>query len=516
MTVLDALVLAASAIAASLASIRWLRIAQREHYLPGSVLRFARRWWGRDALDVLGALVAFGATVACGFAVATGFVTAAIVALGPRGLGVRGRTAKLAWTSRLQTIAALVILAIALAIVLGAVTGGVHAGAVIAAALALGAPLVVELALAIDAPIEASVTGRYVASAKKRLAQVSPTVVAITGSYGKTSTKRFVEHLVGGSRSVVASPRSFNNRAGLARAVNEALLPGTEIFVAEMGTYGPGEIAALVDWIPPQIAAITAIGPVHLERFGSLERTLVAKSEILAGAETVVLNVDDELLAGLALGLAAEGRSVRRCSGIDPHADVAVVGAEGKATLYVSGDPIGDFVVDARRPLPLANAACAAAIALALGVDAPTVASRLSSLPPIEHRLTVQSSPEGVVVLDDTFNANPAGARLALSALVANGADGVRRVVVTPGMVELGDRQTEENIEFARLVGGLGADLVAVGTTNRAALVEGYRAEAPGQVVWVARREDAVAWVRRELGAGDVVLYENDLPDHFP
>ncbi len=124
----------------------------------------------------------------------------------------------------------------------------------------------------------------YVRRAGERLRRVAPTVVAITGSYGKTSTKGYVAHLVAGTKTVVASPASFNNRAGLARAVNENLADGTEVFVAEMGTYGPGEIADLCSWLVPDIAVITAIGPVHLERFGSEDRIVQAKAEILAAA----------------------------------------------------------------------------------------------------------------------------------------------------------------------------------------------------------------------------------------
>src|SRR5207249_5358377 len=115
----------------------------------------------------------------------------------------------------------------------------------------------------------------------------------VAGSYGKTGTKNAVAHLVAGSMQVVATPRSFNNRAGLARAVNEGLAPGTDVFVGEMGTYGPGEIAELVSWCPPDIAVITAIGPVHLERMRNEDVVLRAKAEILEPASVAVLNVDD-------------------------------------------------------------------------------------------------------------------------------------------------------------------------------------------------------------------------------
>ena len=178
---------------------------------------------------------------------------------------------------------------------------------------------------------------------------MAPTVVAITGSFGKTSTKQHVAHLLAGSRTVVASPASFNNRAGLARAINEQLLPGTDVFVAEMGTYGQGEIAELCRWCPPSIAVITAIGPVHLERFKSEEAIVAAKSEITETAHTVVLNVDNPHLAALADRLAAAGtKSVVRCSAVDTAADVCVEAARGVATVYLGGTVVGSDVTPSR------------------------------------------------------------------------------------------------------------------------------------------------------------------------
>ena len=111
-----------------------------------------------------------------------------------------------------------------------------------------------------------------------------PRVVAITGSYGKTSTKNHLAQLLGDD-GVVVTPRSFNNRAGLSRAINENLADGTRVFVAEMGTYGPGEIRALCSWCVPEIAIVTAIGPVHLERMKRLEVIEAAKYEITERAE---------------------------------------------------------------------------------------------------------------------------------------------------------------------------------------------------------------------------------------
>lgn len=461
------------------AGLRWLRVAQREHYLAGSVSRFGLRWWGVGANRLL-ALAAVLGVVFSPRSPLAGVVGSLAVATGPFGLSVRGRTSPLAWTRRLRTLAAVWAGLQLLLVGVGALVGLPVPAAVLGAVLV---PLLVDAALAITAPIEDRLAQRWVEQASARLRQVRPTVVGITGSYGKTSTKQYVAHLVGGNKQVVATPRSFNNRAGLARAVNEHLAPGTDVFVAEMGTYGPGEIAELCRFVPPDIAVITAIGPVHLERMGTEENIVAAKAEILEPARVAVLNVDHPLLARLA----------------DRITDKQVV----RCTTAEATFPVPEGVHQT-------NVACAVAVARELGVPDDVIVSRLAGLPTPEHRLAATKGAGGFTILDDTYNANPAGARAALAALARHDRGG-KRVVVTPGMVELGPRQFEENRAFAEAAARVATHLVVVGHTNRAALaVDGV------EVAFVETREQAVAWVREHLREADAVLYENDLPDHYP
>jgi UDP-N-acetylmuramoyl-tripeptide--D-alanyl-D-alanine ligase len=144
--------------------------------------------------------------------------------------------------------------------------------------------------------------------------------------------------------------------------------------------------------------------------------------------------------------------------------------------------------------------------------------TRLPDLPTAPNRRQVTTGRSGATIIDDTYNANPAGASAALrqlERLAGPGGDGRRRVVVTPGMVEMGNRQADENSRFARSASEIATDIVVVGLTNAAALTAGARAGSAA-VVRVPTREQAVAWVSAQVGPGDVVLYENDLPDHFP
>ena len=504
---MSALAVAAGLAAAVASGLRWLRVAQREHYLAGSASRFAVRWWGTGPNLLLALAVVLGIVLAARAPLAA-VAGCAALAVGPFGLSLRGRTSPLAWTRRLRTLAAvwagLHLLVVAVGVLVGA--GPTVAG--LAAALT---PVLVDGAMALTAPLERRLAEPWIAAARARLAEVAPAVVAVTGSYGKTTTKGYIAHLVAGTRSVVPTPASFNNRAGLARAVNENLTPGTEVFVAEMGTYGRGEIAELCSWCPPDVGVICAIGPVHLERMGTEEGIVEAKAELLERARVAVLNVDHPLLADLARRRKAAGQRVVSCSGTRRDADVAVVDGE----VLVGGNRIG--TLPPQMGAAPTNVACAVAAALELGVGEAAAAERLSGLPGPPHRLSVSRGLTGATVLDDTYNATPAGAAAALAALGRHSSPGGRAVVVTPGMVELGPVQFEENRRFAAAADACATHLVIVGHTNRRALLAGAGDGSRGaEVVLAETREQAVAWVRSHVGDGDTVLYENDLPDHYP
>ncbi len=481
----------ACAFASIPAGLRWLRIAQREHYLTGSVSRFAWRWWSSGPTNPV--LLALGGVGLVGslWDARSGFLVVA-TQFGPIGLSMKGVTSPLAWTSRLKRVGGLV----GLISVAGYVTGGLIGAPTLVVATLFGLPILVDLALFLLGRVENRLSSRWVDKAAAKLKAVGSDVVAITGSFGKTTTKNYVDHLLAGSLRTVASPASFNNRMGLARAINESLTPGTEVFIAEMGTYGPGEIADLCSWIQPRVAAIVAIGPVHLERFGTEERIVAAKAEILDSAEVGVISVDHPLLAALAKDRASEMRVIEVST--------------GDGTIRIDGEMATRVPEDAFA----ANLGVAIGIGIALGVPRDELAARTANLPGVEHRLSVIEASSGVTIIDDTFNSNPAGSRSGLALLERSAVEG-RTAVVTPGMVELGPVQDQENESFARAAATSVDDLVIIGLTNRKALLRGS-AEGKASVIVVDSRDEAVEWVRGNLGPGDAVLYENDLPDHYP
>jgi len=276
-----------------------------------------------------------------------------------------------------------------------------------------------------------------------------------------------------------------------------------------MGTYGPGEIRELCSWCRPEIAVVTALGPVHLERMRSIEVIDQSKYEITERASTVVVNIDDERLARWVDRLTQSGKRVRTAGSEHSMASVRVIDDGPLWSVMVDNETVAStHRVNGIQPT---NLACALAAALELGMATEQIAARVGLVSTVASRSNVVTAPSGVVVIDDTFNANPASALAAINLLGSLDLTG-RRVIVTPGLIELGGEQYGANMELARRAASLSTTLVAVGRTNVKPLQVGYS----GPMKRFDTRDDAVAWVRTTLVPGDGVLYLNDLPDHYP
>ena len=515
--------LAITAVVAVVASVptasRWLRVAQREHYIPSWTTRLARLWYARQPVNLAVAAVAVALAVVAAFApqvhalAYAGVVAAAVAAFVPLGLPVRGTSSPLAPTPRLRRLLGVwivLMLLVAALLTLAVGTGGP------AIALLL-APLVTDAALGVMRPVEKRLQRRFLVSARERLARVRPKIVAITGSYGKTSTKNYVAQVLDGSFSVIASPASFNNLMGLSRAVNDRVVPGTDVFVAEMGVYGEGEIRELSQSFPPDIAAITTIGEAHLQRMGSRAAIARAKSEITERAATVVLPVDEPELVALVERCRAEGKRVVTVSvRAEADADVVVDAATGRVSVRGAAGERQTATLELPPAGHAVNVAVTIGIAVALGLSLDAVAPRLAGLRGAQHRAEIVHADSGAAVIDDTYNANPVGAATA----VATAADlartrGGELVVVSPGMIELGPVQAERNRAFAAAIAAEGGHLLVLGRTNRRALLEGASGgrHAPRAL---ADRPTAVAAALEIAGERGVILYENDIPDHYP
>lgn len=519
------IVLSLAAVACiGLGLFKWFRVSQREHYIPGSCLTTLRRWVTRRPPNLwiaVGAGVAVVAALILSIGegpmeinVLVGLAAVALLAVLPVGLPVVG-TPKLRQTGRMVRLeVAGVLIALVLA-ALAALVVPMWTALVLVAALV---PAVVDLGAAAVQPLERRLLRTFVDRAESRLQSIDPLTIAITGSYGKTTTKEHLRDLLSAAGTrVIASPASYNNAAGLSLTVNELMKDPPEVFVAEMGMYAKGEIRSLCRWVKPDIGVITSIGPVHLERLGSIDAIVEAKAEILETVDHAVLWIGSPELNRLAddLGRTRPEVQLWRVGPYNQGLDGLAVAVDDQAVegeVLIRGADGAELTrLVASGGLIAQNVACAVAACLAAGLPAAQLSRGIGTLKPPKHRAVAEQVDAGYWVIDDTFNSNPAGAARALAQLEDLDVD--RRIVVTPGMVELGAEQAERNRELAESVVSRGWELVIVGHTNRADLERGA---ASGDSVTVENRQAASEHVRATTGSSTAVLWENDLPDHYP
>jgi len=517
----------------------FLHLFQLEHYelsrLRIWVRRRAERLAPRDLALGAGSAALLALAFALGLsgvAVAIALLALALAALSAHAVLARDQVKPLQFTPRATRIyvTALVFAALALAVALliGALTSpapGALALAAIGAVLLLLAPELLGLANLTMGPVQRVDNARFERRARRRLREVDPLVIGITGSYGKTTTKGCVAQVANLAGPTLPTPASFNSYLGVIRAINENLRPDHRTFVVEMGAYRRGDIAELCRLVEPRIGILTAIGPAHLERFGTLEETARAKGELAEGLPTdglFVTRADDERCRAAA----ERAPCPVRLFSPDPHPD-AVAWAEnvrldeGRSRFDLCLAGSGETV---RHPVSarllgrhnIANLLAAALVGVELGLAPAQVARALGRVAPPEHRLSpIVNRAAGIVVIDDAYNANPAGAQAALEVLAAH--PGKRRVLVTPGMVELGDREEVENERFGAAAATVCDLVVLVGEKQSEPIRRGLEGAgfSASSLRIVADSGGAERLLAETSRAGDVILFENDLPDLY-
>ena len=423
---------------------------------------------------------------------------------------------KFAFTGRVKRLYAVS------ALVMGVVSYGAALSplAVVPALWPLALPLVVALCGLMAWPVEKAISEFYFRDARRKLLSNPKLIrIGITGSYGKTSVKHIIGAILAEKYPTLITPASFNTPMGVSRAIRERLTPSHQVFVGEMGARHVGDIKEMCRLVKPTIGVLTSVGPQHLETFKTIERVAKTKYELIDAlpADGHAYFCDDH---GICRSMYDRTDKPKTLVSLTPgDADVwsenISVSAQGSAfELCVRGK--GSIACHTRLlgEHNIVNILTAAAVANDLGLTLRQIANAVARLQPVKSRLELLTSPNSFTVINDAFNSNPVSSKAALQVLRQFPS---RRIIITPGMVELGAGEAEYNREFGREIASAADVAIIVGKKRAQPIIDGLReAGFPEQNIHRVDNLDAStvllrSFVRKE----DTVLYENDLPDHY-
>ena len=378
------------------------------------------------------------------------------------------------------------------------------------AVLPLLQPWLLLAANALEKPFSSAKNKKYLKKAEQTLHNASCVKIAVTGSFAKTSVKSYLAQILSSRYKVIATPASYNTPLGIAKSVEGGL--DCDFFIAEMGARHTGDIAELCRLVSPDHCILTGICPQHMETFGSEQALVAAKSEIFAGTKAGGFAVYGDVGTEKAMPYIKNLVKVPvgehgECGALDVKCTSS--GTSFKLALGIRQTECLCKLLGRHNAY---DVALAAAMAYKLGMSAEEIAEAVSRLKCVPHRLQPLSS-GGVTVLDDAYNANVRGAEEALFVLRLFGG---RKIVVTPGIVELGVLEESENAALGEKLVGLDC-VILVGDTLVGAVKNGYlRAGGDAEKLFVLPTlEAAKKKLSSLLQQGDAVLFLNDLPDVY-
>lgn len=386
-------------------------------------------------------------------------------------------------------------------------------------------PLALPVANLLLWPVEERERRYYLRLARRNLERSGAAVIALTGSYGKTSTKHYLQHILSGKFNTLMTPRSYNTLMGVCRVINDLLAKAEryDYFIVEAGAYIPGEIARICALVKPQISVVIAIGPMHLERFGTLENIVKAKYEIIQALPpdgVGVFNADDERVLGMATrGYPSQRVLVSQQNAVDARLTATDVQMTAEGMTLTVRDALTNESAGMTMPLygehNVTNVLLAMAVARQVGMSFEEIAPRVATLEPAEHRLVRRVLPGGIVLIDDAYSANPVGTQMALKVLAAQRSP--RRVVVTSGMFELGALREVENRKLGERIAAVATHVYLIGEAQTVPIKQGLlSAKFPADSLFVVGTiQEAVAHYQTYLEGGDALLLLTDLPDTY-
>ena len=382
-------------------------------------------------------------------------------------------------------------------------------------------PLLPVIANVINQPVEKGIQKHFIHDAQRMLRECpNLTVIGITGSYGKTSVKYFLNTLLTAKYNVLMTPASFNTPMGVVRTIREQLRPTHEIFICEMGARRNGEIQELCDIVDPDLGILTSIGPQHLETFRTIETIIdtkfaLARSVAKKGKGVCFVNADNPYIR-------ENMGKIGCCIPYGTTPDCAYAASDmtvtHEGTRFVIRTKDGEVIDSLQTSLVgmhnAVNLAGAIGMALHLGVTPQQIRVSLARIAAPPHRLELKRN-GSVTILDDAYNANPSGSKAALDAL-AMFPD--CKILVTPGMVELGAEQELRNTEFGRQAAAVCDYIFLVGEKQAVPIRKGIEEAGfdMSRVTVTRTVEEAISGAYAVQTAGrKVILLENDLPDNY-
>ena len=363
------------------------------------------------------------------------------------------------------------------------------------------------LAHALRTPVETKRNKRFVSAAKAKLDKINPIRIGVTGSYGKTTFKSVLAAILSEKYRVCVSRENFNTPLGLARTINESMTEDTQVFIAEAGARHVGDITELADMIRPDYTVITAIGNQHLETFGSVTNLKNEKYEMAAalsdGNNAFFGSSAAELYRRNGKGFAV-GANVFAENAETANGKTYFTARIGETAIPLCVSVAGDYLPE--------TIALAAAVALRLKVSRESVKKSVERLKSVAHRQQLLYNGLDVII-DDAYNANEEGAKSALRLL--GGFRGKTRVLVTPGLVELGIRQYDANYELGAYAAKKSDVMIFIGANARALALGAESGGAQKSAIYEVGSLAAATEILKNIKGERAILFENDLPDNY-
>ena len=382
---------------------------------------------------------------------------------------------------------------------------------------AMVSPILCVACRILNSPIEHLVNAYYIADAKKIIkSHKNLKVIGITGSYGKTTTKFILTRILSEKFNTVCTPHSFNTPMGVTRTIRSDLKPQTEVFVCEMGAKEVGNINEVCVIAKPHHALITSVGPQHLETFKTIENVYKTKFELADFVDKnggmVFANGDSaEIIRQLDRDCKIYGTN----KDFKYYADNISYGRFGSTFTMHIGEISFDLTTKLLGLHSIIDIIGAASLSYELGVSVDDIKYAVASLKPAEHRLEIKPFNKGSLLIDDAYNSNPEGCLEAVRVL--GSFDGMKKVVVTPGLIELGEKEYECNFNLG-LEAAKNADIIILVGLNRskpmadAVNTTDFNKE---NMHIVASFKEAMEIYNKLADSNTVVLFENDLPDNY-